>query len=353
MKEKQLMYEAAIGPVVGVVGEMVKETWGGRGVGSAHEVGFVVGFRRKILEACLVLVDPCGVSSSSEGGEKGEGEGGEGEQEGAKQWERGWALFQAIEKELKNGSRPKLSLSHISPTLSSFRSSSLHVPTTPSLSSSLPPSSSSPKIEGVGGGVMVLPTKTKPKKMLFLGENGRKYPFLLKGREDLRLDERITQFFRLFSSMFSSSLVGKGREKEGGVGRGYGVFPMSGRCGLIEWVEEGEPLFTIYKKWQKGEKMSMQFDQQQEKEQQQQQQQEEKEQNTSETETNPPPPPPPSTTNPQPLGLLDSFKYKLMTVLRAQGLSHLKTRKDCPENVLLTVFRFIFLSFFFFYLLFS
>ncbi len=36
-------------------------------------------------------------------------------------------------------------------------------------------------------------TKTKPKKITMVGSNGRLYTFLLKGREDLHLDERMMQ----------------------------------------------------------------------------------------------------------------------------------------------------------------
>lgn len=41
--------------------------------------------------------------------------------------------------------------------------------------------------------VMVLATKTRPKKLQLLGSDGLQHIFLLKGREDLRLDERLMQ----------------------------------------------------------------------------------------------------------------------------------------------------------------
>ena len=37
----------------------------------------------------------------------------------------------------------------------------------------------------------MLPTKTRPKKMMLIGSDGRGYNYLLKGREDLHLDERM------------------------------------------------------------------------------------------------------------------------------------------------------------------
>jgi PI-3-kinase-related kinase SMG-1 len=41
--------------------------------------------------------------------------------------------------------------------------------------------------------VLMLMTKTKPKKMTMVGSDGRAYTYLLKGREDLHLDERMMQ----------------------------------------------------------------------------------------------------------------------------------------------------------------
>ena len=51
----------------------------------------------------------------------------------------------------------------------------------------------------------VLPTKTKPKKLTIIGSDGLEYPYLLKGKEDLRLDERVMQFFRVANRMLASS----------------------------------------------------------------------------------------------------------------------------------------------------
>ena len=41
--------------------------------------------------------------------------------------------------------------------------------------------------------VVALPTKTRPKKLVLMGSDGRAYTYLLKGRDDLRTDERLMQ----------------------------------------------------------------------------------------------------------------------------------------------------------------
>lgn len=48
-------------------------------------------------------------------------------------------------------------------------------------------------IGGVERGAAVLATKTRPKRLVLRGSDGRPYVFLLKGRDDLRMDERLMQ----------------------------------------------------------------------------------------------------------------------------------------------------------------
>jgi len=61
-------------------------------------------------------------------------------------------------------------------------------------------------LQSVHPTVQILPTKTKPKKMAFLGSDGQKYTYLFKGLEDLHLDERIMQLLNIVNDM----LVSKG-----------------------------------------------------------------------------------------------------------------------------------------------
>lgn len=60
-------------------------------------------------------------------------------------------------------------------------------------------------IEAINQGVQILPTKTKPKKLVFIGSDGKKYPYLFKGLEDLHLDERIMQFLSIVNNMFAKA----------------------------------------------------------------------------------------------------------------------------------------------------
>ncbi|KAK6159421.1 hypothetical protein DH2020_006735 [Rehmannia glutinosa] len=56
----------------------------------------------------------------------------------------------------------------------------------------------------------ILPTKTKPKKLIIVGSDGLKYTYLLKGREDLRLDARIMQLLQSVNGFLQSSSATRG-----------------------------------------------------------------------------------------------------------------------------------------------
>jgi hypothetical protein len=48
-------------------------------------------------------------------------------------------------------------------------------------------------VSGCEENALVLKSKTRPKRLVLKGDDGRDYAYLLKGREDLHLDQRIMQ----------------------------------------------------------------------------------------------------------------------------------------------------------------
>ena len=82
----------------------------------------------------------------------------------------------------------------------------------------------------------MLPTKTKPKKLSLIGSDGREYAYLLKGRDDLHLDERIMQFLRVVGTLRADrrTRVPALRARRGA--------PARAALGLIQWVQGATPL---------------------------------------------------------------------------------------------------------------
>lgn len=99
--------------------------------------------------------------------------------------------------------------------------------------------------------VTILPTKTKPKKLMFHGSDGKKYTYLFKGLEDLHLDERIMQFLNIANTMMAQ--IPDSSDCNLYCARHYSVIPLGPRSGLISWVDGTTPVFTLYKRWQQRE----------------------------------------------------------------------------------------------------
>ncbi|KAG1019202.1 hypothetical protein G6F26_010314 [Rhizopus arrhizus] len=72
------------------------------------------------------------------------------------------------------------------------------------------------KVASIDGRILVMSSIRKPKRIRIYGTDEREYLFLVKGGEDLRLDQRIEQLFK--------------------------VIPMTTNLGLIEWVDNTKPL---------------------------------------------------------------------------------------------------------------
>ena len=65
-----------------------------------------------------------------------------------------------------------------------------------------------------------------------MGSDQKEYNYLVKGKEDLRLDERIMQLFTFINKMFHSP-----SDKESYSIQGYSITPISYEIGIISWVE--------------------------------------------------------------------------------------------------------------------
>lgn len=101
-------------------------------------------------------------------------------------------------------------------------------------------------VKCVTNDLRILPSKTKPKKLALRGSDGQQYTYLLKGLEDLHLDERIMQFLSVANSiMHKSSTVGGTTCSA----RHYSVIPLGMRSGLISWVDGVTPILGIYRRW--------------------------------------------------------------------------------------------------------
>ncbi|KAL8554396.1 hypothetical protein ACS0TY_002546 [Phlomoides rotata] len=167
-----------------------------------------------------------------------------------------WRPFEAIVTSLASYQRKSsISFGEVAPQLASLLSSNVPMP---GLEKQITVSESEgildsfhPEIVTISSfseELAILPTKTKPKKLIIVGSDGLKYTYLLKGREDLRLDARIMQLLQSVNGFLQSSSV---THKQSLGVRYYSVTPISGRAGLIQWVDCVTSIYSVFKSWQK------------------------------------------------------------------------------------------------------
>jgi len=148
--------------------------------------------------------------------------------------------FVTLLKDLVRQAKPStLTLQEISPKLAKIDSSSILMPGVQDYVQSDEPVT----INAFSPNVVVLPTKTRPRKLVLVGSDGRQYPYLLKGREDLHLDERMMQFLTVVNMLLKKD---KQIAARGLRARNYAVIPLSDMSGLIQWVEGTAPLYQVY-----------------------------------------------------------------------------------------------------------
>ncbi|XP_009101121.3 DNA-dependent protein kinase catalytic subunit isoform X1 [Serinus canaria] len=90
------------------------------------------------------------------------------------------------------------------------------------------------KISGFDERISVMESLRKPKRITIRGSDEREYPFLVKGGEDLRQDQRIEQLFDVMNIILSQDATCSQRNMQL---KTYQVIPMTTRLGLIKWLE--------------------------------------------------------------------------------------------------------------------
>ncbi|XP_052179665.1 uncharacterized protein LOC127792986 [Diospyros lotus] len=165
-----------------------------------------------------------------------------------------WRPFDNIAASLASYQRKSfISLGEVAPQLARLSSSDVPMP---GLEKQIAVSESEGGITGPQGivtiasfteQVAIISTKTKPKKLVIVGSDGQKYTYLLKGREDLRLDARIMQLLQAINAFLHSSHATRSQCLSV---RYYSVTPISSRAGLIQWVDNVTSIYSIFKSWQ-------------------------------------------------------------------------------------------------------
>ncbi|CAO3672189.1 unnamed protein product [Umbelopsis ramanniana] len=95
------------------------------------------------------------------------------------------------------------------------------------------------KISNFDDRVLVMSSLRKPKRIRIYGTDEKEYLFLVKGGEDLRLDQRIQQLFSVMNTIISGNAFCL---RQGIFLTTYKVIPMTGSIGVIEWLDNTKPI---------------------------------------------------------------------------------------------------------------
>jgi phosphatidylinositol kinase/protein kinase (PI-3 family) len=105
-----------------------------------------------------------------------------------------------------------------------------------------------PRIFQIDPTLPILTTQQHP-RLLFMTDVARtRWKFLLKGNEDLRLDERIMQFFGLINSLLTSDKLTA--ELKIHILK-YAIIPFAPNAGLISWVTGADTLHQLVMDYRK------------------------------------------------------------------------------------------------------
>ena len=140
-----------------------------------------------------------------------------------------------------------MDLKSISPALFYFRESEIEIP---GFDQNMRDenNNSNVKISSFNPKLLVLRSKEKPRKIIIHGSDGKEYPYLLKGHEDIRQDERVMQLFGLINTLISKDP--DTRRKNLSIKR-YPVIPLSHNTGIIGWVSNCDTLNQLIKEYRK------------------------------------------------------------------------------------------------------
>ncbi|KAH0787594.1 PIKK family atypical protein kinase [Histomonas meleagridis] len=100
-----------------------------------------------------------------------------------------------------------------------------------------------PTLYSIEPALQVLSTQQHPRCVYMISSINEKVKFLLKGNEDIRLDQRVMQFFTLINSLLKHNRTTK--EVNGMQITKYAIIPLAPNAGLITWVTGADTLHQM------------------------------------------------------------------------------------------------------------
>ena len=140
-----------------------------------------------------------------------------------------------------------ISLKRILPELADYKKFSLSIPGRYNIEGKYP------LLLSVDPNLPILKTQKHPRCIFMTDHDGGGWKFLLKGNEDLRLDQRIMNFFILLNNLMKND---KTTSNMGEYLSKYTIIPLSHNSGLISWVLGADTLQQLIFEFRNSRKIA-------------------------------------------------------------------------------------------------
>eukprot|EP01061_Rhynchopus_euleeides_P023007 TRINITY_DN3749_c0_g1_i1.p1 TRINITY_DN3749_c0_g1~~TRINITY_DN3749_c0_g1_i1.p1 ORF type:complete len:1300 (+),score=503.39 TRINITY_DN3749_c0_g1_i1:349-3900(+) len=159
-------------------------------------------------------------------------------------------IYSKVQKEIEArlAKMPQLDLKFANPNLSCAENLTVAVPGT------YRPNEPVVTIKSFQTNCIIIPSKQRPRRIVINGSDGNEYAFLLKGREDLRQDERVMQLFSLINQLLTEDRT---TAKDLSCIELYPVIPLASSAGLIGWLCQAETLYALVKDYRRAHSISI------------------------------------------------------------------------------------------------
>lgn len=164
-------------------------------------------------------------------------------------WDLYYGVFRMIKQQLQHKS---MELRNVSPILLQARDLQLAVPGTYQVGAPVT------RIARFEPSVRIISSKQRPRVITIVGSDGFSHMFLLKGNEDLRMDERVMQLFGLVNGLLH---LDEDTSKLGLEIQRYAVVPLPSTSGIVEWVPQTDTLHRLIEEYRESRNIPVQIEQ--------------------------------------------------------------------------------------------
>lgn len=159
-------------------------------------------------------------------------------------WELYYPVFRRIARQLPQ--LQSLDLRHVSPKLLAVRDLELAMPGSYVAGK---PVVSIAKFDPI---LTVITSKQRPRKLIIMGSDAKRYTYALKGHEDIRQDSLVMQLFGLVNTLLANDSECFKRHLD--IQR-FAAIPLSPSAGLLGWVPNADTFHELIKEYREPRKI--------------------------------------------------------------------------------------------------